>query len=412
MDVDQDRLNAAYTLCQRYADEIGADLHLEKTTDRRVSLQDADFVINTALVTGHQLMMDGIQIASDLGYRYGGSYHIMHDEPFWVNYYQFKFFDELTEDMLEICPDAWHLLVANPVLAGTTHIYRKYPQAKMIGLCHGYANVYQIANVLGLDHEGLNFELPGLNHFIWLTQCHHNGKDVFPLLDRWIEEKSAEYWETTWKPGEINPNAVDLYKRFGAFPIGDTCTPGGGAWPWWYHTDDETEARWKEDVAGYRQRVFEKMKATANWSQKLATDPSVRLTEEFPPEKSGWDMIPVIESMVCDIPRTFIVNIGNRGNFVNGIPLDFEVEVPAQVSKSGVRGIQTQGLPPEILVYALRDRIAPVNMELSAYERGSRELLIQLILMEPWTRSEQQANALLNAILSVPGNEEMRLHYQ
>ena len=411
MDVDQARLDAAFTICQRYAAEVGADLRLEKTTDRRESLQGTDFVINTALVAGHQMMMAGIQIASDLGYRYGVSYHIMHDEPFWVNYHQFKFFDELTTDMLEICPKAWHLLVANPVLAGTTHIHRKYPQAKMIGLCHGYANVYQIAKVLGLDKKGLTFELPGLNHFIWLTHCHHNGENVLPRLDRWIEAESADYWENCWKPGEINPNAVDLYQRFGVFPIGDTCTPGGGAWPWWYHTDDETEAYWKEDVAGYRQRVFEKMKVTANWSQELAANHALRLTDEFSPEKSGWDMIPIIESLVCDIPRTFIINLGNDGNFVDGIPLDFEVEVPAMVSKSGIRGLHTQRLPTEILAYALQDRVAPVNVELAAYERGSRELLLQLILMDPWTRSEQQAQDLLNAILSMPDNDSMRTHY-
>ena len=411
MDVDQGRLDAAHTICQRYADEVGADLNLEATSNRRESLQGADFVVNTALVAGHQMMMDGIQIASELGYRYGGSYHIMHDEPFWLNFYQFKFFDELTEDILEICPAAWHLLVANPVLAGTTHITRKYPQARMIGLCHGYANVYQIAKIIGLDKEGLTFELSGLNHFIWLTQCHHNRKDIFPLLDRWIDEKSAEYWETTWKPGDINPNAADLYKRFKAFPLGDTCTPGGGAWPWWYHSDDETERRWKEDVAGYRQRVFEKMKTTANWSMELAVDQSVRLTEELPPEKSGWDMIPIIESIVCDIPRIFIVNLGNCGSFVDGIPQNFEVEIPALVSKNGVRGIQTKGLPPEILAYALRDRVAPVNIELSAYEKGSLELLLQLILMDPWTRNEQQAQKLLDAILAMPGNDVMRDYY-
>ena len=250
-----------------------------------------------------------------------------------------------------------------------------------------------------------------MNHFIWLTQFHQYGEDVFSLSDRWIEEKSANYWETDWKPGEINPNAVDLYKRFGAFPIGDTCTPGGGAWPWWYHIDDETENYWKEDVAGYRQRVFEKMKATASWSQELAADSSIRLTEKLPPEKSGWDMIPIIESMVCDVPRTFIVNLMNSGNFVKGIPLDFEVEIPALVSKTGIRGIQTQGLPTEILAYALRDRVAPINVELAAYKRGSRELLLHLILMDPWTRSEKQANDLLNAILHMPGNEAMRQYY-
>ena len=44
----------------------------------------------------------------------------------------------------------------------------------------------------------------------------------------------------------MGPKPVDIYKRFGVFPIGDTANPGGGTWPWWYHVDDETEKKWKE----------------------------------------------------------------------------------------------------------------------------------------------------------------------
>ena len=43
---------------------------------------------------------------------------------------------------------------------------------------------------LELDREHLTFEIPGVNHFVWLTHLYHKGKDVFPLLDRWIEEKA------------------------------------------------------------------------------------------------------------------------------------------------------------------------------------------------------------------------------
>ena len=153
------------------------------------------------------------------------------------------------------------------------------------------------------------------------------------------------------------------------------------------------------------------MKATASWSQELAARKSVRLTDQFPPEKSGWDMIPIIESLTCDIERIFIINQANQGCLVEGIPQDFGVEIPALISKSGVRGIQTSKLPPGILAFALRDRVAPVNLELSAFQQGSRELLLQLILMDPWTRSAQQAQSLLDAILSMPGNEAMQTHY-
>ncbi len=63
MDIDQDRLDTAIKLCQRYADEVGIQINLEKTTDRRESLQGADFVINTALVLGNERMYEGIKLA-------------------------------------------------------------------------------------------------------------------------------------------------------------------------------------------------------------------------------------------------------------------------------------------------------------------------------------------------------------
>lgn len=90
-------------------------------------------------------------IARKLGYRFGGSYHIMHDEAFWINFYQFKFFDSLMEDILETCPDAWYIQLANPVLAGVTYLGRKYRNVKTIGLCHGFRGIYSIVRVLGLE---------------------------------------------------------------------------------------------------------------------------------------------------------------------------------------------------------------------------------------------------------------------
>jgi len=56
--------------------------------------------------------------------------------------------------------------------------------------------------------------------------------------------------------------------------------------------------------------------------------------------------------------------------------------------------------------------VAPVNIELMAYERGSRELLRQLIVMDPWTRSEDQAEGLLQAFLDLPWLKEMKEHYR
>ena len=52
MDVSPERLDAIVTLCRRYAEESGARLTVEQTTDRRACMAGCDFVVNTALVTG------------------------------------------------------------------------------------------------------------------------------------------------------------------------------------------------------------------------------------------------------------------------------------------------------------------------------------------------------------------------
>jgi alpha-galactosidase len=123
-------------------------------------------------------------------------------------------------------------------------------------------------------------------------------------------------------------------------------------------------------------------------------------------------MVPIIESIACDIPRTIVVNIPNDGDYVPGIPSDFAVEIQALVSKRGIQGIRSSGLPTPVIAQILRDRVAPVTLELEAYEQGSRDLLLQLLLTDPWTRSEEQANALLDGILALPFNAEMREHYR
>ncbi len=413
MDIDEERLNGVYNLCKRYAKEVGINLNLEKTTNRIESLKDADFVINTALVGGHQRLKDGWQIALDNGYRFGGSLHIVHDEAFWINFYQLKLMEEILLDILDICPDAWYLLVANPVMAGVTYLKRKYKEAKIIGLCHGFAGIYYIAKVLGLEKEHVNYEVIGLNHFLWLTKFHYKGEDAFPILDKWIEEKAEMYWETCPASDPMGPKAVDLYRRFGVFPIGDTGSPGGGSWGYWYHTDKETERIWKEDPYGwYYDGYFKHCAERVEEINKVVRDESLKVTDIFLPVHSGETIIPIIESIACDIPRIFTVNILNDGNYIPGIPQDFQVEVPALVSKRGVQGIKTNGLPAPIIAYALRDRVAPVEMELEAFTKGSRELLLSLIMMDPWTTSEHQAKKLLDDILSLPYHREMREHYK
>ena len=173
MDINQERLDRTYDICTRYVKEINMDIKFEKTTDRIHALKGADIVINTVLATGHGRSVAGWEIADKYGFKFPGSLHIKHDESFWVNFYQFRFFEELTLDMLKYCEKAWHLMVANPVLAGTTLIQRKYPEAKVVGLCHGPDGANKMVDAMGLGREGFTFQASGPNHFIWLNKASH-----------------------------------------------------------------------------------------------------------------------------------------------------------------------------------------------------------------------------------------------
>ena len=57
MDINEERLDVITRLAQRYAEDLGSDLRFTSTLDRAESLQDADFVINTATITHNEYFM-------------------------------------------------------------------------------------------------------------------------------------------------------------------------------------------------------------------------------------------------------------------------------------------------------------------------------------------------------------------
>lgn len=412
MDINEERLEASYRLCKRYSNETGAALTITKTTNREECLKHADYIINTVLTGGYQGWKEGWEIGKKRGYRFGGSMHIMHDEAFWINFYQLRMMEEILLDVKRICPNAWYIMVANPVMAGITYLKRKYPEVKLVGLCHGYGGVYELAKELGMNREDISYEIPGVNHFVWLNSFRYQGKDALPLVQKWVEEKADEYGRQCKFSSGLGPKPVDLYRKFGRFPIGDTANPGGGAWGSWYHTSKEVEEKWNEDPDTWFQDYFKSSMATVEKVKKAAYDESIKVTDLIPSEHSNEPMIPLIESLACDIERVLIINTLNDGEYVPGVPKDFEVEIPAVISGRGIQGLRTSPLPKEIIARMYRDRIAPVEMELAAFTNHSRELLVDLIMMDPFNRTKEQAEGFLDEILNLPYHMEMKAYYQ
>jgi len=411
MDIDAERLEGAWHLARRYAEELGRPLRIEKTTDRVACITGADYVINTALGPGLDRLVEGWQVAFRHGYRFGGSLHVVHDEAFWINYHQLALIEDIARDIERYAPDAWYVLVANPVLAGITYLSRKFSGMKIVGLCHGYSGVFRLADTLGLDRARIEYDIPGVNHFVWLTRFLHDGKDAYPILEDWIEKRSQEYLESCGACNHAGPKALDLYRRFGVFPIGDTGNPGGGSWGYWYHADVDAEQRWKEDPWSWYRSMIENGKQRVERLNRVAQDRNVNVSDVFGLERSSEPTVPLVEALSGLHEREVIVNVANSGSWVDGVPPDFAVEVPATVNASGISPRQTVPLPNDVQRFLQRDRVAPVELELEAYERGSKNLLVELLLMDPWTRTATQAQSLIDEVFEISYHQPMKDHY-
>lgn len=418
MDISDERLDAIYGLCTRYKEELGANITINKTKDRREAMKGADFVLNVALNGGHERFLQCMDVGYKNGYRFGGSLHVLHDEGFYINFHQLRLMEDVLQDVMEICPKAYYILVANPVQAGVTYLQRKYKDAKIVGMCHGFNGVYRITDAMGLDRKDVSFEIAGVNHFIWMTSFRYQGQDAYPLLDKWIEDHNGliaegEAFERfRFNADEISRKAVDQYKKFGMFPIGDTPSSGGGAWGWEYHTDAEMEKYYQCEPYDWYQKLLKTHSTFAERLNNVVNDKTQKVSDIFSIDASPEPMIPLMEGLAYDTDTKVVVNILNDGGYMKGLPTDYEVEIAARVDKNGIHPIHNDGLPKPLMSHLLRDRIAPVEMELAAFENHSLELLVDLVMMDPWTKTRAQAEKLVQDILDLPINHEMKEYYK
>lgn len=405
MDIDEGRLRAIDGLARRYAAELGVDLRFERTLDREVALREADFVINTA-AQSHAEEEAQRAVWDAHGYYRG----VRIPDP------NLGLMLSVARDVERLCPDAWLLQSGNPVFEGCTLMTRE-TGAKVIGLCHGFAGHRHIARVLGLDPDEIAFEAPGVNHSIWMTQFRHKGEDAYPLLDAWIEQEAEAYWArpvTRFSDTHLSRAAVDMYRLFGLFPIGDTPRFGGSQFVsnWWYHTDFETKRRWYGDLGGFDSEIgwqayLDKVEENLTKIARATADEATPVTEALPPRLSGELIVPIIDALANDRSGVFQVNVPNNGS-LPGIAADVVVEVPALVSRGGVQPLRLDPLPRGLLHRALLPKVLEMEINLEIFQTGDARVWFHQLMFDHRTRSPEQAVAAMEAVLELPFNARLR----
>ncbi|MEV7139019.1 alpha-glucosidase/alpha-galactosidase [Streptomyces tauricus] len=334
-DIDTERLATAEGAARQIADRLtgtgSGSAHPRVTAhpDRRAALQDADFVINIVQVGMGEATRTDFEIPQRHGLRQtigdtlgiGGIFRALRTFPVLKS---------LAADITELCPDAWLLNYTNPMAMNVQYLTRATGLTRVVGLCHSvYWTIHDLGELLGVPYEEITYRAAGVNHQAWVLRLEHQGTDLYPLLDKLIEQD----------PQLRRRVRVDMYRRLGFYPT-ETSEHSSEYVPWYLHHDSEIE-RLRLPVGAYLGIVDENVAAYEETRRALAagTPLAVEGTMEYAPQ--------IIHSIVTGTPRTVYGNVPNHG-LIDNLPATGTVEVPCLVDGSGVQPTKVGALPAQL----------------------------------------------------------------
>lgn len=423
MDIDETRLDAVNNLAKRLTAELGGSLEFEKSTDLKGSIKNSDIVINTALARaeGHE---DGYvqyekmrTVANKHGYYRGvdaQDFNRVSDYFTFTNYNQLNLVLKIAQTVEQVSPDAWLLNTSNPVFEITQLVKRK-TDVKILGLCHGFQGVYEVFEALKLDKHQVDWQVAGVNHGIWLNRFRYRDKNGYSLLDKWIEENFGEWTPEDHWDMQMSPAAIDMYEFYNRLPIGDTVRNG----TWKYNYDLGTKKRWYGKYGGIdnnseRPKYYEELRAKKRDLIELSKNSDLSVLDELEFSEStlsGEQHIPIINGLENDVESRIFPNVRNNG-VIDGIPDEVVVEIPAKVDSEGVHPVDIEPpIPSRIKKMYIRPRILRMEWALEAFNSGDRDVLEEVLIRDPRTKSYEQVQNVWEDILNLPFNKEMKKHY-
>lgn len=429
MDIDSNRLDATHLLVEKYAKELGRNFYFESTTDLEKALKGADFVINTALARaeGHEDGYVQYEIVREVDERYGyyrgidsQEFNMVSDYYTLTNYNHLKMTLEIARTVEKICPDAWFLQTVNPVLE-ITQLVKDLTKVKIIGFCHGYTHVFNVAKTIGIEPERLEWQVASVNHAIWLNKFEYDGKDGYKIVEKCIE-KSSDKWEPKdpWDT-DLSLAALDMYRFYGMLPVGDTTR----CETWKYHYNLVTKKKWYGKFGGIdneieRPRFYQQLRRTRKelleLAKRLKEDPSIMLTQIMPTvftrsPQSIEQHIPFINAVVNDEKTRLVLNVENNG-IIKDIPNDVVIKLPVTVDKNEIHPEEIEpDLDERIKHMYLIPRIPKINWALEAFKTADLIVLKEILVRDPRTKSLRQVQEVLRDILDLPFNKEMKDYY-
>ncbi len=399
-DINPAALRRIYDAASAHIVTHALPFRVSATTERKEALQGANFaIISIEVGNRFELWDQDWMIPLQHGIRQvygenggpGGLFHSLRIIPPIL---------DICGDIMAICPEAYVFNFSNPMTRICLTAKRKYPDLRLIGLCHEFASLPQhLPRILGTPWDNLFVRAGGLNHFSVVLEARYKdtGKDAYPD----IRAKAPAYFEQL-------PSLREevAHEQLGSTPGAEPALrEGAAAWPerWLFReilekfdllpitTDSHfgEYIQWAHDVVDHK-GILDFYHFYQQWCQVN----EVRLG---PP--SDWErVIPIIEGILTDSGQEeMAVNIMNDGIITN-LTNDVVVEAPATVDKDGVHGIHLGALPKGF-AGLLNNQVATYDLTAEAILQQSKSLALQALLLDPVVHSVRAAEQTLAYML-------------
>ena len=374
-------------LARRMIAKAGLTIEVVATLDRESALRDADFVCSQfragcldARISDERISLKYGLIGQETN-GLGGFANACRTIPIAL---------EIAADMERLCPDAWLLNFTNPSGMVTEAILR-HSRIKAVGLCNvpvimqkGITTLLQCA-----DEKEVVMQVAGLNHFIFVRQILHKGKE-------WLPEVIAE----------INAGRDPLVPRnIPPFRWPSHLLQGLGMIPcaylrYYYMKDDllrqELAEAGGEGTRGEVVKQLEKILFDQYRDPHLAVKP--KALEGRGGQYYSEAACELMNAIYND--KRIIMHVHTRNNgAISGLPDDCAVEVSSLITASGPLPLNVAPFPEDTLrLLQLMKSFERLTIE--AALTGNRHTAWRALMLNPLIVSGEKLELALDEVIA------------
>jgi len=375
-DISADNLDRIHRIVERIVSANGLKTRVTATTDRRMAIEGARYVMNCVRIGGLEAFKTDIDIPLKYGVDQcvgdticaGGIMYGQRGIPAMM---------EFCRDIRETAEtDALLLNYANP-MAMMTWAAISHGEVRTVGLCHGVQNGHrQITEALGEPFGDVEIVCSGINHQTWYLDIRVRGRKV--SCDELIAAFEAHPVFSRQERVRI-----DVLRRFGYYST-ESSGHLSEYLPWYRKRPDEIgdwvgPGNWIHgETGGYLRHCIENRDRFGKDFPKILADADAPLSDY---ERSDEHASYIIEALETGRPYRGHFNVQN-GGIVRNLPPDCIVESPGVVDQFGIN--MTEGIKlPLACAATCTTSVNVQRMSVEAAMTGNVELLKQAVLHDP-----------------------------